>query len=119
MHEQSFPEAETAISAADIVDKQKSGVLVLVFEAGSFGIKFLVGRIETAACGKFAFVRDDDTADGVVGIVPVDEGKIVLVGSEGEGIAHFPEIQPLFSGQSLYFIESGNVFRVFHRHSFI
>jgi hypothetical protein len=79
-----------------------------VLEAREPGVGALLRGVQVAPLLQFAGMGHHDAADGVVGVVPVDEGEIVFVGSEGILGGHGLERLALARGQPVEMLDLGD-----------
>lgn len=95
MDEDPLAEAVPADALTDIADQQEDGRIVFVLHAGQNGIPLLVGRVQAAPGFQLIHVRNDETADRVGRVVPVDQRQVIIVGSESKLLRNRIQI-PLF-----------------------
>ena len=79
VNENAFTKAITTDAAADVTDKQQCSGVIFVLEAGHYGVIFFTGRIERAPVFEFTGIRNDQFANGIVGVGPVDQREIVII----------------------------------------
>ena len=53
-----------------------------MFQAANFGVFFFVGGIQLAPFVEFLEIRHDDPFDRVIGVVPVNQGLVIIIGTE-------------------------------------
>ena len=92
LQKDAFAETVSTDSAADIADKQQGGGMIFMFEAWQDGVFVLLGWIELAPFIEFVDVGDDEMPDGIIGIIPVDQGQIIIVGAEAVVFFDFGEL---------------------------
>ncbi len=69
-----------------------------MFEAAGFGIIVFAGGVELPPGLQFVLVGDDDATNGVLRIVPVDEGVVVLVAAKGVAPLYLLQLVQLVGG---------------------
>ena len=109
VHEQPLAEAVAAVGAAHLVAQQQGRVDVLVLHSPLDGVGLLVARVELAVVGQLSGMRDDELADRIVGVRPVDESGVVVVEPEGVALGHRRESAAFVFAKSVEPIESGDV----------
>ncbi len=90
-----FPETEPADAAADIGQEKQAGLGIFVLEAREFCIIFLAGRVQATPAFEFAGIGNDDPAERVVPVFPVNQGQVIVIGTEGKRLADRFHILPL------------------------
>ena len=109
VHEQALAEAVAAVRPAHLVAQQQHRVGVLVLDAAGHGDRFLVAGVELAPLGQLLLARDDQLADGVGRVVPVDQAEVVVVGAEDVSGRHRPQPVALLRGELLDLVELPDV----------
>ena len=109
VHEQALAEAVAAVRPAHLVAQQQHRVDVLVLHPAGDGDRLLVAGVELAPLGQLLLARDDELADGVVRIVPVDEVEVVVVGAEDVAVGHRSQAVALLGGELLDLVELPHV----------
>jgi len=66
-----------------------------VLDARRYRIIFLVRSIEFSPVLEFPRVGYDDLSYGIFRVIPVDQGEIIFIGTEGESVGHLPKCIPL------------------------
>ena len=107
-HEQPLAKAEAAVRATDLADQQQHGRRVLVLGAVRHGHRLLVAGIQHTVFQQLVVVGNDDLADRVVRVVPVDQSHVIGVGSEDEALGD------LFEPVLLFWGELWNLFDITH-----
>jgi len=91
VHEQALAEAVPAVCPADLVAQQQHGVRILVLHAVGDGGRRLVTGIQAAPVAEFVGPRDDQLADGIVRVIPINQAQVVVVGPERVTLLDGPE----------------------------
>jgi len=68
-----------------------------VLQAGKFRVIFLVRRIKGAAPFKLPRIGYDNLPERVMGIIPIDEGQVVVISPERERLTDLLHLSLLFS----------------------
>ncbi len=97
---------------ADVADEHKYGGVVFMLQAGEDGILEFAGRIKITPRFHFVNVGNNEVAEGIVGIVPVDEGKIIFVSTKAVYFFDFGEKLSFNVRQFCQFFHFGNIFRI-------
>ena len=63
-----------------------------MFETGQDSIFVFFGGIEFAPFIEFVDVGNNEVPDGIIGIFPVDEGQIIIVGAEAVDFFDFVKL---------------------------
>ena len=117
VHEQPLAEAKAAVGAAYVVHEEQGRIAVLVFETGNFGVEFLEGGVQAAPFIQFVFARNDQLANRIVRVIPVDEALVIVVGTENELLLDRPKSIFLGIAQLGDLIDASQIFWLFQNWS--
>ena len=82
IHEKPFAKAIAAIGPANLVAEQQDGVGIFVLHAAGDRDGLFVAGVKLSPLVELFLAWDNELLDRVVGIIPVDEPQVVVVGPE-------------------------------------
>lgn len=77
--EQALAEAVAAVSSTHLGDNQEGRCSVFVLTSRHYIIHSLIGCIPAAILLKFTFTWNDEPADRITRVVPVDQRQIIVI----------------------------------------
>ena len=109
---QPFPKAKTAVGATDFRNEQQRRGRVFMLTAWRYIVDALIRGIETPIFVELRFAWNREFANGIIGIIPMDQSLVIIVQSENERLGNRRQSASFLFRQFVYLLQVGEIFRM-------